>query len=89
MAVCFVWGVGLETVQLLASLGVLSVAGSPFLAFVFKNSIYSGVIAMVGGLLLVPLIDLFSQRLRPARVEEMFSAYSEHRTVDITENLGK
>ena len=49
-AVCFLWGVGLETVQLLISLGVLSVRG-PLLSFVFKNSIYSGVIAMVGGLL--------------------------------------
>ena len=88
-AVCFAWGVGLETIQLLISLGLLHVSGSPFLAFVFKNSIYSGVIAMVGGLVLVPLVDLFSQRLRPVRVEEMFAAYSEHRTVDITENLGK
>ena len=88
-AVCFVWGVGLETVQLLVSLGVLSVAGSPVLAFVFNNSIYSGVIAMVGGLVLVPLVDLFSQRLRPVRVEDMFAAYNERRTVDITDNLGK
>ena len=86
---CFVWGVGLETVQLLVSLGVLSVAGSPVLAFVFNNSIYSGVIAMVGGLVLVPLVDLFSQRLRPVRVEDMFAAYNERRTVDITDNLGK
>ncbi len=88
-AVCFVWGVGLETVQLLVSLGVLSVAGSPVLAFVFNNSIYSGVIAMVGGLVLVPLVDLFSQRLCPVRVEDMFAAYNERRTVDITDNLGK
>ncbi len=88
-AVCFVWGVGLETVQLLVSLGVLSVAGSPVLAFVFNNSIYSGVIAMVGGLVLVPLVDLFSQKLCPVRVEDMFAAYNERRTVDITDNLGK
>ena len=88
-AVCFAWGVGLETVQLFVSLGVLNVSGSPFLAFVFNNSIYSGVIAMVGGLLLVPLVDLFSQKLRPVHVEDMFAAYNEHRTVDITDNLGK
>ena len=88
-AVCFGWGVGLETIQLLVSLGLLDLSGSALLSFVFKNSIYSGVIAMVGGLVIVPLVDLFSQRLRPARVEEMFAAYSEHRTVDITENLGK
>ncbi len=89
VAVCFVWGVGLEIVQLLVSLGVLNVSGSPVLAFVFNNSIYSGVIAMVGGLILVPLVNLFSQRLRPAHVEDMFSAYDENRTVGITDNLGK
>ena len=88
-AVCFAWGVGLETVQLFVSLGVLNVSGSPLFAFVFNNSIYSGVIAMVGGLLLVPLVDLFSQKLRPVHVEDMFAAYNEHRTVDITDNLGK
>ena len=88
-AVCFAWGVGLETVQLFVSLGVLNVSGSPLFSFVFNNSIYSGVIAMVGGLLLVPLVDLFSQKLRPVHVEDMFAAYNEHRTVDITDNLGK
>ena len=88
-AVCFAWGVGLETVQLLVSLGVLNVSGSPLFAFVFNNSIYSGVIAMVGGLILVPLVDLLSQKARPVHVEDMFSAYHEHRTVDITDNLGK
>ncbi len=88
-AVCFAWGVGLETVQLLVSLGVLNVSGSPLFAFVFNNSIYSGVIAMVGGLILVPLVDLVSQKARPVHVEDMFSAYHEHRTVDITDNLGK
>ena len=88
-AVCFAWGVGLETMQLLVSLGILNVSGSPLLAFVFNNSIYSGVIAMVGGLLLVPLVDLLSQKARPVHVEDMFAAYREHRTVDITDNLGK
>ena len=38
---CFAGGVGLETVQLLVSLGVLNVSGSPLFAFVFNNSIYS------------------------------------------------
>ena len=88
-AVCFAWGVGLETIQLLVSLGILNVTGSRFLSFVFNNSIYSGVIAMVGGLILVPLVDLFSRKARPVHVEDMFAAYNEHRTVDITDNLGK
>ena len=38
---------------------------------------------------LVPLVDLFARPFRPAHVEDMFAAYREHRTVDITDNLGK
>ena len=87
--VCFAWGVGLETIQLLVSLGALNVSSCKLLAFVFNNSIYSGVIAMVGGLVIVPLVDLVSQKLRPVHVEDMFSAYNERRTVDITDNLGE
>ena len=40
-------------------------------------------------LVIVPLVDLVSQKLRPVHVEDMFSAYNERRTVDITDNLGK
>ena len=59
------------------------------LAFVFKNSLYSGVIAMVGGLIIVPIVNSFSQNMRPKHVEDMFEAYNENRTVGITDNLGK
>jgi SSS family solute:Na+ symporter len=88
-AVCFVWGVGLEVVQLLVSLKVLDVSGSAFFSFVFNNSIYSGVIAMVGGLVIVPVVSLLSRKTCPKNTEEMFSCYQANRTVGITDNLGK
>ncbi len=88
-AVCFVWGVGLEIVQLLVSLKVLDVSGSAFFSFVFNNSIYSGVIAMVGGLVIVPVVSLLSRKTCPKNTEEMFSCYQANRTVGITDNLGK
>jgi len=88
VACCFVWGVGLEIVQLLISLGVLSAAASPLLAFVFRNSIYSGVIAMVGGLVLVPLVSVLTKRTVPADVDAMFTCYDDKKTVDITDSLG-
>ena len=89
VAVCFVWGVGLEIVQLLVSLKILDVSGSAFFSFVFNNSIYSGVIAMVGGLLIVPLVSALSRKSRPKETEQMFSCYQANRTVGITDNLGK
>ena len=89
VAVSFVWGVGLEIVQLLVSLGALDVSASPVLSFVFRNSLYSGVFAMVGGLILVPIVSLFTQKNCPKNVEETFVCYKKNLTVGITDNLGK
>lgn len=86
---CFIWGVGLEIVQLLVSLKAFSVENIPVLNFVFKNSIYSGVFAMVGGLVIVPVISLLTQKTKPVKTEEMFACYNNSTTVGITDNLGK
>ena len=89
VVVSFIWGVCLEVVQLLVSLGVISVAGVPALSFVFTNSLYSGVFAMVGGLILVPIISALTQSSKPDGVDAIFSCYGEQKTVDITDSLGK
>lgn len=87
VVVSFIFGVGLEVAQLFISLGVFSVAGIPVLEFVFKNSLYSGVFAMLGGLIIVPLVSLFTKK--PDNVEEIFECYRGTKTVEITDSLGK
>lgn len=89
VVVSFIFGVGLEIIQLLISLGVFSVKDIPVLSFVFTNSLYSGVFAMVGGLLIVPLVSLITPKSRPKNVDEMFSCYNDTKTVEITDSLGK
>lgn len=89
VVVSFVYGVGLEIVQLLVSLGVISVADVPVLGFVFTNSLYSGVFAMVGGLILVPIVSLLTQKTCPKNVDEMFSCYNGTKIVEVTDSLGK
>ena len=89
VAACFIYGVGLEIFQLLISLGLVDVTGSAFLGFVFKTSLYSGVFAMVGGLVLVPVVSLLTRSTRPDKTEEMFSCYDATKTVGITDSLGK
>lgn len=84
----FVFGVGLELVQLLVSLGIVDVSGIPVLSFVFTNSLYSGVIAMVGGLIIVPIVSAFTGSTRPKEVEKMFECYNDKKTVEITDSLG-
>ena len=79
----------MEIVQLFISLGLIDVSGVPFFAFIFKNSLYSGVFAMIGGLILVPVISLLTRKSKPAGTEEMFACYGEKKTVEITDSLGK
>jgi len=71
----FIFGTGLEIVQLCISVGWLSVKVIPVLGFVFTNSLYSGVFAMVGGLILVPVVSLFTQKTCPTNVDEKFACY--------------
>lgn len=89
VVVSFIWGVGLEVVQLLISLGVLDVSGSAVFSFVFKNSLYSGVFAMLGGMILVPIVSMLTRGRRPQNTDAMFACYTENTTVGITDNLGK
>ena len=85
----FIFGVGLETVQLFISLGTISVESSPFLSFVFKNSLYSGVFAMVGGLVLVPIVSVLTQKTKPQNTDEYFECYKNRLEVEITDSLGE
>ncbi len=85
----FVYGVGLEIVQLLVSLGVMNVSRIPFVGFVFTNSLYSGVFAMVGGLVLVPIVSWLTKNTLPNGVDDMFTCYNDTKTVEVTDSLGK
>ena len=89
VASSFIFGVGLELVQLAVSLGWISVANIPVLSFVFTNSLYSGVFAMVGGLVIVPIVSILTKKTVPEGTDEMFSCYEDTKTVTVTDSLGK
>ena len=88
VAVCFVFGTGVEILQLFKDFGVVSFAHGGFFDFIFTNSLYSGVFAMVGGLVLVPVISLFTKKPDSGKLDEMFSCYSKKVVVDVTDSLG-
>ena len=89
VAVSFIWGTGLEIIQLLISMKVISVAGNHLLSFVFRNSLYSGVFAMVGGLVIVPVVSVLTKKSCPKNVDRIFACYDVNNTVGIVENLGR
>ena len=83
----FIFGTGLEIVQLLISMGLFKPT-TPILSFVFTNSLYSGVFAMVGGLILVPIVSLLTQKTLPKNIDEKFSCYDATVTTNVTTSLG-
>ena len=83
----FIFGTGLEIVQLCISVGWITLNGG-VLGFVFKNSLYSGVFAMVGGLILVPIVSLFTQKTLPGNVDEKFACYDAPVVTSKKDSLG-
>jgi SSS family solute:Na+ symporter len=86
----FVFGVGLEAAQLVLMFTGVTLPEN-IIGFVFKNPLYSGVVAMLGGLVIVPIVSLFSQkqlRGKEEQVEDAFSCYEEKRLTSATDSLG-
>lgn len=73
---CFIFGTGLEIIQLCISVGLFKFTDKVF-CFIFTNSLYSGVFAMVGGLVLFPIISLLTQKTKPHNCEEKFACFKE------------
>lgn len=83
----FIFGTGLEIVQLLISVGLFKPT-TPILSFIFTNSLYSGVFAMLGGLILVPIVSLLTQKTLPENINEKFSCYDVEVVTNQKNSLG-
>ena len=76
VAACYVWGCASAITQLFVTLSGTDVSGwGPVLGYIFKSSINSGVIAMVGGLIVVPIVSLFTAKMNESTVNEMFESF--------------
>ncbi|MCF0121526.1 MAG: sodium:solute symporter, partial [Oscillospiraceae bacterium] len=86
--VCFVWGCGVEIIQLFISLGGLDISGwGVVLSYLFASSIRSGVLAMVGGLIIVPVVSMFTKKQDQKMIDEAFLCYEEKVSVAKKEAL--
>ena len=76
MGACYIWGCAIALIQLFITLSGTDVSGwGPVFGYIFKSSINSGVIAMVGGLIVVPLVSLFTAKMDEKTVDEMFTSF--------------
>ncbi|MBR4959990.1 MAG: sodium:solute symporter [Clostridia bacterium] len=72
----FAAGVGIMTADLICNF-----TGSVFISPYFTSPINAGVLAMVVGLVLVPIVNLFTKKPEAAFVDEIFSCYNQTVTV--------
>ena len=67
----------MTVMQLLVSFKVLSFDPNTVIGYIFKSSINSGVVSMVGGLILVPIVSLLTKKPEAAKVDAMFACYDQ------------
>ena len=77
--VSFVFGAGIM---------ILNMVAKPLFPAILQSPINCGVIAMLGGLILVPVVSWISPKLNADTVSEMFSCYHKKVTVDSIDSLG-
>ena len=83
----FVWGVGVMVLDLCVMTFKWSFS-SAFMKYFFGSPINAGVLAMLGGLLLVPLVSLATKKPQKEHIDHVFSCYDKQVSNRITETLG-
>lgn len=78
----FFFATCMTVIQLLVSFKVVSFSGG-VLGYIFKSSINSGVVSMVGGLILVPIISMFTKKLSEEKVNDIFACYEKTVTAQV------
>ncbi len=89
VAVNFVCGVGISLVQLVKSLTGFAFGVDLLDNVLFKTSLHSGVLAMVLGLVLVPLVSVLTRKSCPKGVDEMFTCYDVQVVSKAKKSLGE
>lgn len=85
----FLWGVAISLIQLVKTMTGFQFGIALLDDTIFATSIHSGAIAMLTGLLLVPVVSLLSKRPDKEKTAQIFSCYDEQITVPVRESLGE
>lgn len=86
--VCFIWGCVVSVLQLIITFAKIDISGwGTVLSYLFASSIRSGVLAMVGGLIIVPIVSLVTKKQDAKVIDEMFECYNEKVEVPVKESL--
>lgn len=71
-----------------AGIMILNMIARPVFPAILQSPINCGVIAMLGGLVIVPVVSWITPKPEKQKIEDMFECYNEEVTVKATESLG-
>jgi len=78
--VSFIFGAGIM---------ILNMVARPYFPTILQSPINCGVIAMLGGLIIVPIVSFMTKKPKKDEIDEMFSCYNRDVVVKSKESLGK
>ena len=84
VVVSFISGVGIEIVQLYLSLSKTNFSGK-VMGYIFASSVRSGAVAMVLGLIIVPIISAFTPKMKKEDLDEIFSCYDKKYMTEVSQ----
>ena len=76
----FIFGAGIMVANMLVR---------PLFPAILQSPINCGVIAMLGGLVIVPIVSIFTPKLKKDEVDKMFECYQKDVVVKSKESLGE
>ncbi len=72
-----------------AGIMILNMLVRPLFPAILQSPVNCGVIAMLGGLIIVPVVSLLTPKMDKQKVDGMFSCYDKEVTVSAKDSLGK
>ena len=72
-----------------ASAMILNMIARPIFPAIFQSPINCGVIAMLGGLIIVPVVSWITPKIDKNSIDEMFSCYNKKVLVNAKKSLGE
>ncbi len=72
-----------------AGIMILNMLIRPYFPSILQSPINTGVVAMLGGLIIVPIVSLITPKQELSKTEEMFSCYDKEVVVQSKESLGQ
>jgi len=85
--VSFATGLGITLTQFILNAVLKITFENPVMAYFCGSSINAGMLAMLVGLVLVPVVSLLTQKSAPSGVNEMFACYDKEVTVSVMSSL--